>query len=96
MRVGSVVTAAIYRTSGGVPDAALFGLASVDAFSLPDDPVSPFSKTELAMFHYDPYNIRVTAGEQMAMILSATEPRTGEDGAAYYGAPRIWRRPPEP
>jgi hypothetical protein len=86
LRVSSVVTVAIYRTSGGLPISGSLGTASVDASSLPDDPSAPFTKTERAMFEYGSKDIPVTAGEQMAMILSATEPHPGESGVGYYGA----------
>ncbi len=85
LRVASVVTMAIYRTSGGLPTSAPLGTASVEALSLPDDPYIPFSKTPLAVFDYSSQVIPVVAGEQVAMLLTAPAPTFIDCGAAFYG-----------
>ena len=85
LRVPSVVTLAIYRISGGLPISGPLGTASVEALSLPDDPSPIFTQTPLAKFDYSSQAIPVMAGEQIAMRLSAPQPRLNEDGVAYYG-----------
>jgi len=84
LNLPSVLTAAIYTISAGIPTSTRLGSASVDGAILPTHGLYPFHEAELTKFDYGAQKIAVTAGDQLAIVLTATEPFPGASGAYYY------------
>jgi len=86
LNLPSTVTVGVRAVSGGVPVGDLLGSASLDAARLPRSLASqPITADELTPFDFASQGIAVAAGEQLAIVLSATEPSRGASGAGYYG-----------
>jgi len=86
LNLPSLVTATIYAAPGGTPASTALGSATIDAAGLPRQLNNrPVTAGEITPFGFASQGIAVAAGEQLAIMLSATEASPGASGVGYYG-----------